>query len=78
VGQRGSPPILTAAIKGNGDVVRAILAFGADPNQINRDRDSPLHAAVKGGHADATYALLGELPYDAFSEKTYNTSPGFH
>jgi ankyrin repeat protein len=57
VGLQGDVLIL-AAQEGHIDVVKALLANGADINAQNSDGDTALIFAVRGGHIDVVKALL--------------------
>ncbi|MFI0241389.1 ankyrin repeat domain-containing protein [Streptomyces sp. NPDC016845] len=55
-------PLLVASRDGHTDIVRALLAAGADVNAVEPTFGAvPLHKAVYNGHADIT-ALLVEAP----------------
>ena len=55
-GYRG---ILAAAAAGQAGQVRALLAKGADPNQRDPHRRTPLHLAAYRGHREVMRALVG-------------------
>ncbi|NJP89140.1 ankyrin repeat domain-containing protein [Nonomuraea sp. FMUSA5-5] len=59
-----------AAVQGHGDIVRTLLAAGADPDQETED-GLPLCAAACWGHLDAVNALL-----DAGADPDRQESPG--
>ena len=48
----------TAAYWGLGSVVRDLLREGASPDELDEHGDSPLHRAVRNGHAETLAALL--------------------
>lgn len=51
--------ILAAAAAGDAGQVRALLARGADPNERDAYRRTPLHVAAYGGHRDVMRVLAG-------------------
>jgi cytohesin len=56
-------PLFTAAQHPSGEMVKLLLAYGADPNgefalKISKDPDIPLLAAVQIGAQDSAFALL--------------------
>lgn len=57
-GARGSSPLHMAATYGRTEVVRLLLAAGADPNEENRLGQSGIRYAALGGHVDTVQALL--------------------
>ena len=51
--------LLDAAIKGNAEEIRSVLASpGADPNAMGPDDETPLMLAAEEGHADIVSLLL--------------------
>ncbi|CAG9465746.1 unnamed protein product [Pedinophyceae sp. YPF-701] len=54
----GYTPLHLAADSGAEDVVRALLASGADANARDAEGQTPLHCAVLGEHEGVTRALL--------------------
>ena len=53
------PPLVQAAGWGRLEVMRVLLAAGADPNGAGSGGTTPLHAAVEwAGHLDAARLLL--------------------
>ncbi|KAG2430363.1 hypothetical protein HYH02_013725 [Chlamydomonas schloesseri] len=40
------------------DVVAALLSLGLSPNVVNREGDTPLHVAARGGHMEVCKALV--------------------
>ena len=59
-------PLMFAALNGNHDIMKYLLAAGADPNAYSDDGTTPLGAAVLGGDEDAVEMLLkaGARPND--------------
>lgn len=54
------PPVIAASMrKGNVDVVRALLAAGANPNVLRADGSTALLIASSNGDTEAVKALLG-------------------
>ena len=51
--------VLAAAAGGDAGKVRALLAGGADPNERDAYRRTPLHVAAYGGHRDVMRVLAG-------------------
>jgi ankyrin repeat protein len=51
-------PLLLACENGNGDVVQALLAAGADPNRAKVTGETPLMVCAGNGVLDAVKALL--------------------
>ena len=47
--QEGSTALLDAAVRGNTDAIKMLLAFSADVNVRRSDGATPLGAAVLGG-----------------------------
>jgi uncharacterized protein len=54
---RGNTLLMLAAYHGQGEVVRALLARGADPNRINDRQQTPLAGAVFKKATDVITAL---------------------
>ena len=54
----GMTALLYAAREGHMDSVRALLEAGADVNQVNGDKLSPLVTAIMNGHLDLAKYLL--------------------
>lgn len=48
----------TAMWKGDSEIVKLLLGFGADPNHRNIHGDAPLHIAALEGHTEAIEVLL--------------------
>lgn len=57
---QGAPALLVATNKGMADVVRALLAEGADPNASSGDGETPLHNAPNG--PGGRYPGFGKVP----------------
>ncbi|WP_246238363.1 ankyrin repeat domain-containing protein [Acrocarpospora corrugata] len=57
---QGTTPLHEAAVHGNGDMIRLLLEFGADPNLPGRGENEglPLSAAACRNHDEAVQALL--------------------
>lgn len=55
--EEGNTPLMIAAATGQDDVVRTLLAMGADPNAPNAMGETPLLHAVNGKHADIVRLL---------------------
>lgn len=61
-GEEGFTPLHDVSFRGLTDVARVLLDAGAIPGHfLNEARESPLHAAVKGGHLGAVKVLLPHL-----------------
>lgn len=61
VGQKnrnGWTPLMLASREGSESMMKLILAYSPDLNEVNQDGDSALHIAVKGGRKKATKILL--------------------
>lgn len=57
-GMDGSPALHDAALKGRIDMLKVLLARGADVNHRNSTGATPLHDAAIGGNAEAARVLL--------------------
>lgn len=64
-GITGRTPLYYAAARGQGEAVKSLLKFGADPNSLSKEpgygttfRYTPLHPAAQKGHAAVVSALL--------------------
>ncbi|MFZ5635064.1 MAG: ankyrin repeat domain-containing protein [Pseudomonadota bacterium] len=57
--EHGWTPLCWAAGVGNADILRALLARGADPGHCGADRRTPYLIALAAGHREAA-RLLGE------------------
>jgi ankyrin repeat protein len=57
-GQRAASPVADAAMRGDTDVLRALLSQGADVNAPQGDGMTALHWAAERGDADAAALLL--------------------
>ena len=55
----GSTPMFFAAQDNQLDVMKLLLAAGADVNKACADGCSPLHIAVQDGHAGVVSLLIG-------------------
>merc|ERR1719189_2137734 len=74
-GGRGSRSALhQAAMLGRAEVLRVLLAAGADPNALDDPRSAPLHYAASGGHARAVFLLL-QAGADHTLENAFGTTP---
>ncbi|EFJ43608.1 hypothetical protein VOLCADRAFT_121415 [Volvox carteri f. nagariensis] len=49
---------LVAESGGSYDVVTAMMSLGLNPNTANKEGDSPLHVAARGGHVEVCRALV--------------------
>ena len=58
VAQDGRPLILEAAIRGQGDAIRQLIATGADIEARDEDGNTPLALAASGGQLSAVDTLL--------------------
>ena len=54
----GATPLLISAASGYVDLMKVLLAAGADPNRQDQHQDTPLMAAVRIGSRDAVKLLL--------------------
>lgn len=45
-GSNGEPPLYWAAILGDSRTVELLLDYGANPNQLDKDDDTPLHSVA--------------------------------
>jgi ankyrin repeat protein len=57
--ERHLTPLLSAIYWENRDAARLLLEAGADPNVVNRNRESPLGMAVEQDDLELTAMLLG-------------------
>merc|ERR1719414_2410820 len=74
-GGRGSRSALhQAAMLGRAEVLRVLLAAGADPNALDDPRSAPLHYAASGGHARAVFLLL-QAGADQMLGDDFGTTP---
>ncbi|CAM9874227.1 unnamed protein product, partial [Ectocarpus fasciculatus] len=61
-GEEGITPLHDVSFRGLTDVARVLLDAGAIPGHcLNEGRETPLHAAVSGGHLGAAKVLLPRL-----------------
>jgi ankyrin repeat protein len=75
---KGSVPLHYAARSGHEEIVRILLAAGADPCRINSGRWTPLHFAANCGHAGVARILLdapGGPTALAMRESYYHRTP---
>src|SRR5271157_5325709 len=56
----GFTPLVSAAVSGNIEVVRALIERGADVNGCDTQGDFPLYAAVIGDHAEVVELLIAK------------------
>lgn len=56
----GATPFLLATWANDLDVMRELVAHGADPSLTTTDGTTPLMAAAGTGHAPGNHALYGE------------------
>lgn len=56
--QSGTSILTLASVSGDGQIAEVLLEAGADPNLVNRDGGTPLHAAVFMGKVGIVKALL--------------------
>lgn len=56
--QAKCPPMHRAAYLGLTDAVQSLLRIGSDPTQVDNLNETPLHKAVREGHAGTVAALL--------------------
>lgn len=61
-GQTMMGPLLTAAERGQQDIVDLLIRFGADINATNPAGDTPLHLAAAAGNVSAVEVLLKYRP----------------
>merc|ERR1719414_284300 len=74
-GGRGSRSALhRAAMLGRAEVLRVLLAAGANPNALDDPRNTPLHHAASGGHARAVFLLL-QAGADQMLGNGFGTTP---
>jgi len=59
-------PLMFAAMNGNHEIVKYLLASGADPNALSEDGTTPLGAAALGGDEETVELLIkaGARPND--------------
>lgn len=57
--QEGQTPLHRAAVLGNADMVRELLAHDAKCDVADKYGNTPLHLACQSGSLDAVLALLG-------------------
>jgi ankyrin repeat protein len=62
---RGATPLIRAAYDGDLDVVKLLLAHGADPTIYMADRQTPIHAVLAGRVPEAQALVLITLLHDA-------------
>ncbi len=58
MGQAPESPLLIAVALNEPEVIRALLAAGANPKELKGDGMTPLHEAVLSNHPEATQLLL--------------------
>jgi uncharacterized protein len=54
----GNSPLKIAAVRGDVEVIEALVLSGADVNALNEDGCTALHHAVAQGHLEAASRLL--------------------
>ncbi|HYQ70724.1 MAG TPA: ankyrin repeat domain-containing protein [Gammaproteobacteria bacterium] len=54
----GYTPLHYAALHGYTDLCEMLIRFGADPDRLTCNQDSPLHLAIKKGRVDVVGVLL--------------------
>lgn len=67
------PPLHAAALAGDGATVRRLLAEGADVNQRNQWKETPLIGAVAKGHRELALYLLSRESDMTFADRDGNT-----
>lgn len=75
-GSRGLTPLHGAASAGYADVVRVLLAAGADPNRRTPGNQTPLHLAAKVGSQEVCEVLLAAEPRLWYENKDGATALG--
>ena len=71
--EKKSPPMHRAAYLGLTDAVQSLLRIGSDPMQVDSLNETPLHKAVREGHAGTVAALLESCNVNA--EGTMGMTP---
>ena len=55
------PPLYTASLNGNLEIVKLLVQAGADVDERDgKNSSTPLHAACKGGHKEVAVYLIRE------------------
>jgi uncharacterized protein len=78
-GNHDSTPLLMALFRGHLEVVRLLLAAGADPNVVGSEGDSPLRWCIERGDHDTAALLLrcgATRTIDSFGGPTGMTALG--
>ena len=70
----GNSPLHVACIKGNFDVIKALISHGADQNSLDSGNDAPITLAVKNGWDEVVLTLIRECGCDPNTKDSHGRS----